>query len=187
VIRTAAVGALLAVSLVVGVEASGASATHGRHGSPPGVGATLAAWKAAYGLSRGCDDNACFGPAWHHPGAGLRYQYGEVSYNKGRIGSYEEAFPPHTPVDVAERDILATLPGAVGGPITVVPGSASDDGCGQLNVASATVGKELGTYDPTGQVGIEFEYLPANGNTLYSASNVQLALVLATSDTPGSC
>jgi hypothetical protein len=52
---------------------------------------------------------------------------------------------------------------------------------------SPTIGKELGNYDPTGQVGIEFEYLPANGNAVYSASNVQSALVFASPDTPGSC
>ncbi len=181
------------LAAILAIAGGAAGATQARHTPPhhspsPGLGATLAAWKSAYHEdSRGCDDNSCFGPAWHHADAGLRFEYGEVSYSKGRVGSYSEAFLPNTPVTVAEREILATLPGAHGGPVVVVKGSSDSDGCGQLNVTSAGVGKELGAYDPTGEVGIEFETLPASGNAVYSATNVQSAMVLAASATPGSC
>ncbi len=165
----------------------GATERHHQKAPHPGLGATVAAWKAAYHRSSGCDDNSCFGPAWTHQGSGLRYKYGEVTLNKGRIDSYNEAFPPHTSATVALNEILATLPGTHAGPITVVAPSGDNDGCGQVSLTSATVAKELGRDDPTGQVGIELEYITSNGSAVYSADNVQLALVLATNDEAGSC
>jgi hypothetical protein len=67
--------------------------------------------------------------------------------------------------------------------ITVGRTKTGSDTCGEFNLTSPTIGKELRKDDPTGVIGVEFW----DGSEGYSATNVQDALVTDTADTPGTC
>lgn len=186
--RAAGVSALLSALAVLGF--AGDAGAHAKaHTTAPGIGSTLQAWRTAHHPDRGgCTPNSCFGPAQpENSGSGLNYQYSTAQFENGRMVSYAEAFPNNTLVSVAEADILKTLPGAkLYGTVVSTP-MMGGGSCGEWLVASGAVGKELGSADPHGQVGVEFSYLPAQGNQTYSPTNVQAAQVVDTADTPRSC
>jgi hypothetical protein len=156
---------------------AGAAVTRNR----PGIGSTLAQWKHAYQADhqRGCGDkNSCFGAPIHDDTSGRTYQFTNVSVSNGVISGYDENFFNGTTIAEAKNAIESTLPlDAKLGPVIV---DTTGGSCGLITTSSPTLQAELNTPkigDTAGTVGIEFNRIDANINTVYSPTNVQNATV----------
>jgi hypothetical protein len=156
--------------------APGVAGASGHQNPPPGLGATLKAWTAAYHAdNHECAKKSCFGPATHGLGSGIRFQYAEVATIGGKVIAYVEAFAPKTSLATAEAKILKTLPGAKAGPLVVV--TSASGGCGQVAMTGAKVGT----------VGVEFTSYVPDHNGAYSPTDVQNALVAEGGNQAGEC
>jgi hypothetical protein len=103
----------------------------------------------------------------------------------GVISGYDENFPNGTTIAEARNAVQQTLPAdAKLGPVVIDHNGGS---CAMINVSSPTLQAELNTPkigDTTGTVGIEFDRIDANFNTVYSPTNVQTATVTISPEDP---
>jgi hypothetical protein len=178
-------GKALVTGLVVGLAGSWPAAGAARPVREPGVGSSLSAWKTAYGSGSHCNPSLCFGPFIDNTADGRVHEFVAVqATGSRRVNSYDRAFPSNTSSSEAMLMILNTFPPNVKATaITVARTKTGSDTCGDFNLTSPTIGKELRKDDPTGVIGVEFW----DGSEGYSATNVQDALVTDTANTPGTC
>lgn len=150
----------------------------------------MAQFKAVHGADSGpgviCTAvNACFGPKVKNDESGATYEFGNVSVDAGIVDAYTQNFVPGTTIDEAKAEVLKWLPKD-----TIVTSFAIDHkggSCAQWNLASATLGKELGAPrigDPQGVLGVTFEYINANLRITYDPNNVQDASISDLPDSP---
>jgi hypothetical protein len=178
-------GKALVAGLVVGMAASWPAAGAGRPVHAPGIGSSLSAWKTAYGSGSHCNPRLCFGPFIENTADGRVHEFVAVqATGSRRVNSYDQAFPSKTSSSEALLTILDTLPPhAKATAITIGRTKSGSATCGQFDITSPTIGKDLGKEDPTGVIGVEFW----DGSEGYSATNVQDALVSDAATTPGTC
>jgi hypothetical protein len=178
-------GKVSVIGLVFWLAGSWPAADAARPVREPGVGSSLAAWKTAYRSGSHCNPSLCFGPFIENTADGRVHEFVAVqATGSRRVNSYDRAFPSRTSSSEAMLMILATFPSnAKATGITIARTKTGSDTCGEFDITSATIGKELGMDDPTGVIGVEFW----DGSKGYSATNVQDALVTDTANTPGTC
>jgi hypothetical protein len=174
----------MAAGLVLALTGFWSVASAGSPRREPGIATPLSAWKNAYKNDTHCNPTGhCFGALVHNTADGTVDEYLAVeSTRAGRVYTYDQAFPVDTSATTVEKLILRTLPSdATATEITLARAQVGT--CGQLNIRSRTVGKELGEVDQNGEVGVEF----FDGTSGYDASNVQDAIVTDAASTPGKC
>lgn len=169
-------------------KAHKAAAPVDRH---PGIGATLAAWKAAYGESRRCDPNSCFGSGGENATGSFKAQFVDVMVTDGIVTGYTENFPAHTDITDAELYIEPMLPGDPGTDVIGTPAviHSSDGTCARWNLTFPTLGSpsSLGKPkigDTNGTVGIELSSVSATLTYTYNPSAIAVAGVGTTASAP---
>lgn len=160
-----------------------------------GMGATVAEMTAAHGVDvcnpadpSGSAPNTCFGAGFSNDESGKTYQFVNVDFVDGIVSGFQQNFPTDTTLSAAESSVLQWLPkDAVPGQVTVVQGSGGSS-CGMLNIISPTIAKVFGsnpkTDDPSGTVGVEFEFTNANLVNVYDPSNIEDAQVQGGPEVP---
>jgi hypothetical protein len=195
--------AVLGVALVVGGLAATAGAAgdqknkHKGHqanvavDNHPGIGAKVSAWKDAYGASRGCLPNSCFGPGGRNTTGTFKAEFVDVQVTGGIVTSYTENFPSHTDITSAEAYIEPMLPGDPGTDVVGTPVVVHNGGtCARWDLTFPTLGapSALGSLkigDTPGTVGIELTSPPTATSTYsYNPDNVTQASVGITASGP---
>ena len=158
-------------------------------------GATVEQFIAVHGVDHGpgafcAAANVCFGPVVMNAessfgsGDATTYEFTAVALDTGGIVDiYTQNFADSTPIGEAEAQVLHWMPlDTVAKPLVVDHNGGS---CGIWNLTSKTLAQELSPLgDPTGVVGVEFEYIDANLNVTYNPNNVQDASLADLADDP---
>jgi hypothetical protein len=118
--------------------------------------------------------NSCFGPGLRNDESGRTYLFTNVLMGGGVISGYTQNFVKGTTAAEAEQAVMEWMPkDATMSAITVDTDGGS---CGLATITSPTLAKELGNPkvgDPSGVVGVDFEYIDANLNVVYNPNNVE--------------
>lgn len=97
-----------------------------------------------------------------------------------RVIGYDQAFPVGTPIETAERGVLALMPAGTHPVGRLIVAHASDGSCALWNLQSATLAKWFATPkigDVKGQVGVEFDEVASNYQSAYKPSDITGASV----------
>jgi hypothetical protein len=162
--------ALGVIGLLIAGTISTADASKKTH-PLTGLGATKAEWaKTHHSDKSNCPGHSCFGYAI--PGFGANgYQYSPMSYQDGRVIGWQGAFLNKTTIAEAEALVRKQLPSDI-----QVVSFTTSSGCAYWNLQSPTIARVLGSTaaggDTTGVIGVEFEYLSADGTNSYNPKNV---------------
>ena len=118
----------------------------------------------------------------HNSGSGRTFLFTAVTTTAGVATGFTENFPKNTKATTAIAKIMRTMPrDATRTPVIVDTNGGS---CGMFNVTSRTLGKVHKIGDSEGVVGVELLHAAANGNSVYSTTNVQTATLVAAATNP---
>jgi hypothetical protein len=172
-----AISALLVVLIVITVViiVTPKTPTQGR----AGIGATIAQMEAAHGRDQipggACSSGpVCFGVKINNS-EGALFQFTGVLSDDGVVDGYTQAFDNGTTISRAARLVMEWMPkDAKMGVITIDRHGGS---CAMANIFSPTLAKLFGSKplvgDPSGVVGVEFGYINANLDQMFSSMNSQ--------------